>query len=70
MLFSIFFIFYLLLTETWILYSGNEQDVSKAVLDAYVKYGNREFGTNNNFIYKNNKHRHVKLISFTDKDVR
>nr|XP_022311262.1 uncharacterized protein LOC111116556 [Crassostrea virginica] len=54
--------------ETWILYGGNEQDVSKAVLDAYVKYGNREFGTNNCFIHKNNKHRHVKLISFTDKD--
>ena len=55
--------------ETWVLYSGKEQGVSKAVRDAYSKYGNKEFGTRNVDIHKDNTDRHVKLISITDKEV-
>ena len=55
--------------ETWILYSGKEQGVSKAVRDAYSKYGNKEFGTRNVDIHKDNTDRHVKLITITDKEV-
>nr|XP_022311261.1 uncharacterized protein LOC111116555 [Crassostrea virginica] len=56
--------------ETWVLYSGKEQGVSKAVRDAYSKYGNKEFGTRNVDIHKDNTDRHVKLISITDKEIR
>ncbi|XP_078311840.1 transient receptor potential cation channel subfamily M member 2-like isoform X3 [Crassostrea virginica] len=52
--------------ETWILYSGSEQWVSKAVRDAYLKYGNREFGTKNLKRLKDDTNRHIKLISITD----
>ena len=56
-------------TESWILYSGNEQGVSKSVRDAYRKYGNKEFGTKNDKIPKDDKNRHIKLISITNKKV-
>nr|XP_022312126.1 transient receptor potential cation channel subfamily M member 8-like [Crassostrea virginica] len=52
--------------ETWILYGGCQQDVSKAVKDAYLKYGNRQFGTKNPKRLKDDKNRHIKLISITD----
>lgn len=60
---------FILPAETWILYSGKEQEVCKAVRDAYTKYGNREFGTNNFKKPKYDKNRHIKLISITDKKV-
>lgn len=56
-------------TETWILYNGNEHEVSKSVQKAYQKYGNKEFGTKNAYIHKDNMNRHVKLINITDKEV-
>ena len=55
--------------ETWILYSGSEQGVSKAVENAYLKYGNREFGTKNFERPIDYKNRHIKLISTTDTTV-
>ena len=60
---------FILPTETWILYSGREQEVCKALRDAYTKYGNREFGTNNSKRKKDDKNRHIKLISITDTKV-
>nr|XP_022311194.1 uncharacterized protein LOC111116490 [Crassostrea virginica] len=56
--------------ETWILYSGSEQGVSKAVEDAYLKYGNREFGTKNFERPIDYTNRHIKLISTTDTTVK
>ena len=55
--------------ETWILYSGDGQEVSRSVQDAYRKYGNKEFGTKNCYMHKDNMNRHVKLINITDKEV-
>ncbi|XP_078329886.1 transient receptor potential cation channel subfamily M member-like 2 [Crassostrea virginica] len=55
--------------ETWILYSGSEHGVSKAVKDAYVKYGTREFGTKNFDRPIEYANRHIKLITTTDTTV-
>ena len=43
--------------------------MSEAVWDAYMTYGNVEFGTKHCEIRKDNTNRHVKLINFTDKEV-
>ncbi|XP_078330793.1 transient receptor potential cation channel subfamily M member 5-like [Crassostrea virginica] len=52
--------------ETWILYSDSEQDVSNAVKDAYLKYGNRQFGIKNLEMPENDMNRHIKLINITN----
>lgn len=51
------------------MYNGHEQEVSKSVQKAYRNYGNKEFGTKNAHIHKDNMKRHVKLINITDKEV-
>nr|XP_022311634.1 transient receptor potential cation channel subfamily M member 1-like [Crassostrea virginica] len=53
--------------ESWILYNGNDQNVSEAVWDAYVTYGNIEFGTKHDEIHTDNRNRHIKLINVTNK---
>ena len=37
--------------------------------DAYRKYGNREFGSNNYKMPKYDKNRHVNLVNITEKEV-
>lgn len=54
--------------ETWILYRGNDEDVSKVVSDAYQQYEDMEFGTKTSKI--NDSNRHIKLISFAGKKVQ
>lgn len=54
--------------ETWILYRGNDEDVSNVVSDAYQQYEDLEFGTKTYRIGDPN--RHIKLISIAGKKVR
>lgn len=51
--------------ETWILYRGNDEDVSNVVRDAYQQYEDMEFGTKTPGISDPN--RHIKLISIAGK---
>nr|XP_034329613.1 transient receptor potential cation channel subfamily M member-like 2 isoform X2 [Crassostrea gigas] len=52
--------------ETWILYRGNKQGVSKVVTDAYKHYGNMEFKTEQKDI--GHQDRHIKLVSIDGKE--
>ncbi|XP_065924094.1 transient receptor potential cation channel subfamily M member 2 isoform X3 [Magallana gigas] len=52
--------------ETWILYRGNKQGVSKVVTDAYKHYGNMEFKTEHKDI--GHQDRHIKLVSIVGKE--
>ena len=60
--------------ESWILYNGSNQAVSKTVRGAYNNYKTREFGmqcsqeteTRNDEIEKK---KHIKLISISDEKV-
>lgn len=54
--------------ETWILYRGNDEDVSNVVRDAYQQYEDLEFGTKTPGISDPN--RHIKLISIAGKQVQ
>lgn len=72
--------FFFLHKETWILYRGNKRGVSKVVREAYMSYGDMEFGQKNRAIYEENGekmfgihrddvNRHIKLISIAKKKV-
>lgn len=68
--------------ETWILYRGREKGVSKFVREAYQRYGDMEFGNNNekisyvngqlkneNAVDINSINRHIKLIGIAREEV-
>lgn len=56
--------------ETWILYSGAEQGVSKVVRDAYKYYEDMEFKTKSFEKEIIDPDRHVKLISMAGNKVQ
>lgn len=56
--------------ETWILYGGAEQGVSKVVRDAYKYYEDMEFKTKSTEKEISDPDRHVKLISMAGNDVQ
>lgn len=55
--------------ETWILYLGKKQGISKVVRDAYRNYEDIEFKTRAAKNKINNPDRHVKLINLAGKKV-
>lgn len=56
--------------ETWILYGGAEQGVSKVVRDAYKYYEDIEFKTKSTEKEISDPDRHVKLISMAGNEVQ
>lgn len=54
--------FYVCFLETWILYRGKEQGLSKVVREAYKNYEEMEFKTKLEDKKINNEDRHIKLI--------
>lgn len=67
LLFCLFFFHYI---ETWILYSGTEQGVSKVVREAYKYYEDMEFKTKSEEKEISDPDRHVKLISMAGNEVQ
>lgn len=61
------FVIMLLYIETWILYRGREEGVSKVVEEAYRHYENIEFWMKPAEI--NDQKRHIKLIDISGKKV-
>lgn len=55
--------------ETWILYRGREQGVSKVVRDAYKNYEDMEFKTKAHQRKISHEDRHVKLIRIAGEKV-
>lgn len=55
--------------ETWILYRGKEQGVSKVVRDAYKRYEDMEFKTKASQTKISDEDRHVKLIRIAGEKV-
>lgn len=55
--------------ETWILYRGKEQGVSKVVRDAYKRYEDMEFKTKASQKEISDEDRHVKLIRIAGEKV-
>lgn len=62
-------LFLVYVTESWILYRGHDSGLSDIVHEAYINYGDMEFGTENDTKPMEDEERHVKLVSIGGNEV-